>query len=139
MVWTGKTIMCSVVRRRCFYTRAILRTLNDSSRAQFATRIHVQCFAHTRSLIIVETWGSCTETRNSFGYIQSKSLWQHVKVKHYLWNTRLKCFTQMTVLVKWNTFLRWKSHHRVIDVVFEKYNVVSNTLEDPSNISDPSL
>lgn len=33
---------------------------------------------------------------------------------------------------------RWTSHHRVIEVVFEKYKAILNTLEDLSNISDRS-
>ncbi|KAL4148670.1 hypothetical protein QTP88_002842 [Uroleucon formosanum] len=102
--------------------------------------VYIWCFAHTLNLIIVDTCDSCTETRNFFGYIQSLKEFMAARKRTALFMEHQKTLYPNERARRMKNFstTRWTSHHRVIEVVFEKYKAILNTLEDLSNISDRS-
>ncbi|XP_025405936.1 uncharacterized protein LOC112680142 [Sipha flava] len=80
------------------------------------------------------------QTRNFFGYIQSLKEFMAARKRTALFMEHQKTLYPHEHARRMKNFstTRWTSHHRVIEVVFEKYKAILNTLEDLSNISDRS-
>lgn len=102
--------------------------------------VYIWCFAHTLNLTIVDTCDSCTETRNFFGYIQSLKEFMAARKRTALFMEHQKTFYPNDCPRRMKNFstTRWTSHHKVIEVVFERYKAILRTLEDLSNTSDRS-
>ncbi|XP_050064394.1 zinc finger MYM-type protein 1-like isoform X2 [Aphis gossypii] len=92
--------------------------------------IYVWCFAHLLNLVVVDTYDSCSDTKNFFGHLQSviefmrarKRTTVFIECQHDLYPEervrRIKSFS--------NT--RWTSHDRVINVVYERFKALLKCL-----------
>ncbi|KAL4148699.1 hypothetical protein QTP88_002869 [Uroleucon formosanum] len=93
---------------------------------------YIWCCAHIINLVIVDMCDSCLDTRNFFGEIQAL-------VEYFGARKRTACFInhqkllypgQVCRRLKYLSSTRWTSHDRAIDVIYEKYTAIVESLEE---------
>lgn len=93
---------------------------------------YIWCCAHVIILVIVDMCDSCLDTSNFFGEIQAL-------VEYFGARKRTACFVNHQKLLypgqacrrlKYLSSTRWISHDRAIDVIYEKYTAIVESLEE---------
>lgn len=101
---------------------------------------YIWCCAHVINLVIVDMCDSCLDTRNFFGEIQAL-------VEYFGARKRTACFInhqkllypgQVCRRLKFLSSTRWTSHDRAIDVIYEKYTAIVESLEELTLSTDRS-
>jgi len=93
---------------------------------------YIWCCAHVINLVIVDMCDSCLDTRNFFGEIQAlvEYFGARKRTACFINHQKLQYLGQVCRRLKYLSSTRWTSHDRAIDVIYEKYTAIVESLEE---------
>jgi len=100
---------------------------NENPRA-----VNVWCFAHILNLVVVNVCESSIYTKQFFSNVQTLTVFMSARKRNAEFiDNQTKIYRKGKILrLKNLSTTRWCSHHRAIDVIYQKYFAVITTLEN---------